>query len=417
MKKKKLAIIHYSCPPVIGGVEFIIEAHARLFVDEGYDVKVIVGKGGDICPGAETVEIPEIGSSGGPFGDELLMLSDGRLPPAFDVAVKQTQERLMEALSDVDVCMMHNVLTMHFNLILAAALANIMKECGEKIHFISWSHDSTFRDPNYSKHQRQDYPWSLLSRQLEGCKYCVISRQRQSELSKLFGIPASRLPVIPDGVDVPRFYNLTPVIKGLFLSEELYHKDLVALTPTRIVRRKNLEAGIEIVAELKKTGKSIRWLITGAPDPHNADAMKYFDKLANLRKNLGVEKEVVFLCERIKDRISNEDLRGLFSISDMLIFPSKGEGFGIPALEGGLAGMFLVLSDIPALREIAGDNAVYIKEDAKPSDVAADIAGGLEKCPYVGFKRKLTEKYSWHAVFEDRIRTALEKPDQFWPGD
>ncbi len=417
MNKKKLAIVHYSCPPIIGGVEFIIEAHARLFVDEGYDVKVIVGKGGDICPGAETVKIPEIGSSGGPFGDELLMLSDGRLPPAFDVAVKQTQERLMEALSDVDVCMMHNVLTMHFNLILAAALANIMKECGDRIHFISWGHDSTFRDPNYAKHQRQDYPWSLLSRELEGCRYCVISEQRQSELSRLFKLPPSRLPVITDGVDLPRFYNLTPVIKGLFLEEELYRKDLVALTPTRIVRRKSLEAGIEIVAELKKAGRSIRWLITGAPDPHNADAIEYFDKLTSLRKNLGVEEEVVFLCERIKDRISNKDLRGLFSISDMLIFPSKREGFGIPALEGGLAGLFLVLSDIPALREIAGDNAVYIKDGAEPSDVAGDILSGLEICPHIAFKRKLTEKYAWHAVFDNRIRAAIEEPDKFWGGN
>ncbi len=417
MKKKKLAIIHYSCPPVIGGVEFIVEAHARLFVDEGYDVRVIVGKGGNICPGAETIEIPEIGSSGGPFGDELLMLSDVRLPPAFDVAVKQTQERLLKALDGVDVCMMHNVLTMHFNLILAAALANIMKEHGDRIHFISWSHDSTFRDPNYAKHQRQDYPWSLLSRKLEGCRYCVISGQRQNELSRLFGVSPSHLPVIPDGVDVPRFYDLTPVIKGLFLEEELYRKDLVALTPTRIVRRKNLEAGIEIVAELKKTGKSIRWLITGAPDPHNADAMEYFDKLTGLRKNLGVEEEVVFLCERIKDRISNEDLRGLFAVSDMLIFPSKGEGFGIPALEGGLAGMFLVLSDIPALREIAGDNAVYIKEAEEPSDVAAHILEGLENCPHVAFRRRLIENYAWHAVFEDRIRTAIEEPERFWPGD
>ncbi|MFW6151354.1 MAG: glycosyltransferase, partial [Verrucomicrobiota bacterium] len=192
-------------------------------------------------------------------------------------------------------------------------------------------------------------------------------------------------------------------------------KDLVALTPTRIVRRKNLEAGIEIVAWLKKKGMSLRWLITGAPDPHNADAMKYFTRLTALRKDLDVEDEVVFLCERIKDRISNEDLRGLFSVSDMLIFPSKGEGFGIPALEGGLARMFLVLSDIPALREIAGDNAVYIKEGAEPAQVADDIINGLESCPYIGFRRKLIDKYSWRAVFEDRIRSAIEQPEVFWP--
>lgn len=414
MKKKKLAIIHYSCPPVIGGVEFIIEAHARLFAEEGYPVKMIVGKGGDICAGVETVEIPEIGSSGGPFGDDLVILADGKVPPSFDLAVEQTKKRLADALADVDVCMMHNVLTMHFNLVLTAALAQLIEEKELRTRFIAWTHDSTFCDENYSAHQRNDYPWSLLARKLDQCSYCVISQQRRDELSDLFNVPASDLPVIPDGIDVPRFYGLTPVIKGLFLEEALYRPHVVALTPTRIVRRKNLEAGIEIVAGLKKRGMPIKWLITGAPDPHNADAMEYFSRLTGMRERLDVEKEVIFLCERIDGRISNEDLHGLFAISDILLFPSKREGFGIPAVEGGLAGLLLVLNDIRALREIASDNAVFIRKEQSPADVAGEIIDAFENSPQLRFKRNMIEKYSWHSIFEDKIRLAVEQPDVFW---
>ena len=45
MANPGIAILHYSCPPVIGGVEFIIEAHALEFARAGYPVRLIVGKG------------------------------------------------------------------------------------------------------------------------------------------------------------------------------------------------------------------------------------------------------------------------------------------------------------------------------------------------------------------------------------
>lgn len=41
--KKRIRIIHYSTPPVIGGVERIINGQARQFVENGYPVRVITG--------------------------------------------------------------------------------------------------------------------------------------------------------------------------------------------------------------------------------------------------------------------------------------------------------------------------------------------------------------------------------------
>lgn len=401
-KKPRIAIVHYSCPPVIGGVEFVIEAHARLFADAGYKVKLMVGKGGKVHPKVRTIVIPELVSTGGSVGASLKALSEGKVPSSFEADVKRVEKKLSTALRDVDVCVMHNVLSMHFNLILTAALANIMGR-SRRIRFIGWNHDSTFGDPNYSAHQRAEYPWSLLTQELPGCNYCVISAQRQKELGKIFKIPASRLPVMPNGVDVPGLLGFTAMVREIFYAERLNETDIVALTPTRIVRRKNLEAGIEIVAELKKLGKSVRWIITGAPDPHNTDAMEYYDKLISLRRELRVEKEVIFMCERFKERISNKDLHALFAVSDMLIFPSKQEGFGIPALEGGLAGLVMVLSDIPVLREIAGTDAVYIHDGEDPAVVAGDALQALERSPRLIFRKKVMAQYSWSSIFADKI--------------
>ena len=398
---------------MIGGVEFVIRAHASLFADAGYRTRIIVGKGKPLASPVETFVIPEMSSTGGSISPVLKALARGNRPPAFNAAVKTVQRLLESALKGVDVCMIHNVLTMHFNLVLTAALANIMRR-SRSTRFIGWTHDATFRDPAYSAHHLDSHPWNLMSQKLPGCDYCAISAQRQRELARLFGMTASDLPVISDGISVPRMLGLTDRVTRLFYKESLHNTQIVALTPTRIVPRKNLEAGMELIAAFKKLGKSVRWLITGAPDPHNPNSVLYFKKLLKIRRALGVEREVIFLSRRFKGRVQNKDLRGLFAVADMMILPSRHEGFGIPALEGGLAGMLMVLSDIPSLKEIAGHGAVYMRAHERPIRVARRALSAFKASPRLVFRKKMIAEYSWHAVFSQQILPAIEDPGSLW---
>jgi len=56
----------------------------------------------------------------------------------------------------------------------------------------------------------------------------------------------------------------------------------------------------------------------------------------------------------------------------LLAFPSLSESFGLPCLEAMRAGCPVVASDIPALREVCGDAAVWI-DPADPAGIAAAI--------------------------------------------
>jgi len=413
-RKPRIAILHYSSPPVIGGVEFIIDAHARLFAEAGYKTELVVGRGESTHPGVPVTVIPELSADGGSLHKVIDALHHGRVPEELPDAVKQVERSLIDALRGVDVCMVHNVLTMHFNLVFTTALVNVIKR-RPHIRFISWTHDSTFVDPNYADHQRRkDYPWKLLARPVRGCDYCVISNQRRSEISKVFGIPASRLAVIPDGMDVRQLLGLTRLVADLFVEEELYRQEIVALTPTRIVRRKKLETGLEIVAALKKMGKSVRWIITGAPDPYNEDAVQYFEELVALRRRLRLGNSVIFLCERWKQWVSNDDLRGLYGVSNMLLFPSEREGFGIPVLEAAITGLLVVVSDIPALRELGGKDTVYIYPKDSAETVACRILRGFNRSPRLVFRKKIIATYSWDAVFNEKILPAVVKPQSVW---
>ena len=413
MDKPRVAMLHYSCPPVIGGVEFIMEAHARLFADAGFNTRLIVGKGGRVHPKVRTVVIPELSPQSDELKSVLAALARGRVPEGFDPAVKRVEAKLRSAFRSVDVCIMHNVLTMHFNLVLTAALANIMKR-QRRIHFIGWTHDSTFVDPNHAAHQREEHPWTLLKKALPGCDYCVISQQRRQELAGLFGVPGARLPVVPDGVDMSGLLGLTEPVEELYRTERLWTMDMVALTPTRIVRRKNLEQGLEIVAALKRRGRQVRWFITGAPDPYNADSVAYFRKLTRLRRKLGVEKEAMFLCEHFARRVSSDDLRGLYAISNVLLFPSTREGFGIPVVEAGIVGLLTVISDIPALRELGLEESVYVNAGENADRVARRVLRAFENSPRLMFQRRLISQYSWQAIFSCKIMSLLTRPGSIW---
>ena len=90
-------------------------------------------------------------------------------------------------------------------------------------------------------------------------------------------------------------------------------------------------------------------VVTGPLGPHNPANVKYFEKLAALRKELGLENVVCFLAELTAEYIPDEVISDFYHLADALFLPSREEGFGIPILEAGLAGLPIFCSDIPPL--------------------------------------------------------------------
>ncbi|HLW37063.1 MAG TPA: glycosyltransferase, partial [Candidatus Eremiobacteraceae bacterium] len=66
-------------------------------------------------------------------------------------------------------------------------------------------------------------------------------------------------------------------------------------------------------------------------------------------------------------RVGDAELASLYARASLLAHPSLYEGFGLPVLEAMAAGTPVVASDIPSVREAAGDAAEFVK----PGDAAA----------------------------------------------
>jgi glycosyltransferase involved in cell wall biosynthesis len=101
----------------------------------------------------------------------------------------------------------------------------------------------------------------------------------------------------------------------------------------------------------------------------------------------------------------DEDVRRIVAGAAVLAFPSSAEGFGLPPLEAFAAGVPVVASDLPVLREVLGDDprrATFV-----PVGDAAAIAGALtarlvEPDPpgAAGDRRSWAARYTWRATAE-----------------
>lgn len=89
-------------------------------------------------------------------------------------------------------------------------------------------------------------------------------------------------------------------------------------------------------------------------------------------QRLGILDRVRFL-----DWLSDDDVRLAYHAADVLALPSLAEGFGLTLLEAMRCATPCVASDLPVLREVAGDAAVFV-DPLSPASIAAGLRTVLD---------------------------------------
>ena len=407
MTRSTLAILHYTAPPIIGGVESVLEAHAGLFQQAGFDVTVIAGRGAEsaLASGVHFQRIPELDSLHPRVASIGAALEQGRIPVDFGALTADIVHRLDPLLRRFDHLIVHNVFTKHFNLPLTAALFDLL-DAQRMPPCTAWCHDFTWTSPHSRSKVHPGYPWDLLRTRRLDVDYVVVSRERQRALAQLFHCVPDMINVVYNGVDPAVLWGLSPPGRALIDRLGVMENDLIILMPVRITAAKNIELALQVIAALKARACQPLLVITGPPDPHDAASMAYFQSLRDLRAQLSVEAEARFVFESGPDAtqpwlIDEALVAELFRVSDVLFMPSRREGFGMPVLEGGLLGIPVACSeDVPAAQEIGGEDVLRFKVTDPPEAIADSLQAWVQHSPVHRLRRRIKQDYSWSAIFQ-----------------
>ncbi len=406
---RHIALLHYSAPPVVGGVESVLAHHARLMADAGHTARVIAGRGAQGDRRIVFIEMPLADSRHADVLAVKAELDAGRVPPQFAALRDELIHTLSNALTGVDVLIAHNVCSLNKNLALTAALKTISRRPGAP-RFILWHHDLAGTTQRYAAELHPGEPWDLLRTAWPGVTQVVVSELRRRELAELMGLPPDRIHVAPNGVDAAQFLKLEAQTLALIDKLDLLAAQPLLLLPVRLTPRKNIELALRTLADLRATMPGAALVITGPLGPHNPANAAYFDRLKALRAELGLERAAHFLAEHSSEYLPEAVIADFYRLADALFLPSREEGFSLPVLEAGLSGLPIVCADIPPLRELGGDQATYFSPDADPISVAALIAERLTDDPVFHLRVRVRQQFTWQSVYARHIAPLLTSP-------
>jgi glycosyltransferase involved in cell wall biosynthesis len=373
--------------------------------DAGHDVCILAGRGKQTDTRIPFVQVPLADSRHPEILELKAGLDAGSLPSGFSKVVDSLTARLNQILSDTDVLIAHNVCSLSKNLALTAAVQNI----SHVLPVILWHHDLAWTTPRYRQELHDGYPWDLLRQAWPGARQVTISEMRQQELAELFQIQPNQIQVIPNGVDIQAFHKLEEQTRTYVHQLDLFNASPLLLLPVRITPRKNIELALRVCAKLLPHFPDTKLVVTGPLGPHNPANGNYFEMLTSLRTELDLGGVVHFLAELTEEYIPDGVIADFYHLADALFMPSREEGFGIPILEAGLAGLPIFCSDIPPLRSLGGSNATYFSPDADPRELANRIVNHLAFDSVFRLRTRVRREFSWEGIYARQIAPLLAK--------
>jgi len=229
-------------------------------------------------------------------------------------------------------------------------------------------------------------------------KILVPSQAIKQELIKIYKIPADKIVVTYEGVGKEfQISNLKCQISNKILNKYKIKKPFVIYTGS-LYPHKNVERLIQSIKLLNMplNKPSITLIISCARSV-------FWERLKKKVRELGAEKFV-----NLMGFVPDGDLVGLYQEAEAFVFPTLSEGFGLPGLEAMAAGLPVVCSNIPVLREIYGEAAEYFNP-LSTKDIAQKIkmvcsydSNHQNKIIEKGLKQ--VKKYSWKEMVQQTLK-------------
>lgn len=228
-----------------------------------------------------------------------------------------------------------------------------------------------------------------------------VSELARSEVLSLLDIDPGRVSVIHNGLH-PRFHPLSPdtldAARALLQPAQFRLLQVVSTAGPR----KNTEAILQVLKRLRAEGMDVRLIRLGSllsrEHVQYAEALGVLDQIDDL------------------GRVDEDMLIALYNVADVMLFPSRHEGFGWPPLEAMACGTPVVASNIEACVEVLGDAGFLVGPDDIDAMLAHTCTLLTDPAVAADYRERGLARaagFSWDAAaaaFADLYREVAESP-------
>lgn len=253
------------------------------------------------------------------------------------------------------------------------------------IHDINFEHSPDNLIPSHQRYMTHYFPRFARA----ATRIATVSEFSRKDIAATYGVDTSRIDVVYDGAHDhyrphtaeeqeatrQRFAGGSPYL--IFISTILKRKNLAGLLKAFDMVKEQDNHGLKLIV----VGNRVWWQ----------------DELKEAYDTMRHRSDVIMLGHANPD-----DLAALLSASEMLVYPSLFEGFGIPILEAMYAETAVVCSNTTSMPEVGGDAVEYV-DPASPDDIARGIRQVLDhsrRNALIERGREQRRTFSWDRTAE-----------------
>lgn len=268
-----------------------------------------------------------------------------------------------------------------------------------KVKSVVTIHDLIFlRYPEfYKKIDRKIYLQKFKQACLNANKIIAISEQTKADIVHFFSINEAKIKVIYQPINQDFFSPSTEQQKKEI--QKKYHLPQgFFLYVGTIEERKNL---LTVVKAMQQANINYPLLVVGK-------ATAYLDKVKNYIAEKSL-KNIIFL-----HKVSNEELKGFYTMAKLLVYPSVFEGFGLPVAEAQACGTPVITSNLSSLPEAAGEAGMLI-DPHSPEEISKAILHLYNDEEFYKTKKKQSLENAQRFTFEKTAKELHELYKQLVP--
>ena len=339
---------------------------------------------------------------------------------------EKVKESLEAQMADINVCLAHDIIFINTYLPYNLGMRKAIEGKCSHVKWLHWMHSG----PSFAK--LDGSVWDNLHTLPKNSRLVYMNNTDVVRAAEHFHILPKDVRVISNPMDIREIYNFHSLTRELIDANDLMKPDFLAVYPLSTTRMdeigKKLKKAIWIMAELKKRGNTVAFVI---PNAHaNAEHEKQeIEKMYQFAYDRGLERrELIFTslhnAPGWENGVPHEVIINLFTLSNLFLFPSHSENCPLVLLEAMAGKNEIVLNgDFPAFYEFGKENALYFRfgstvapepqfpdgENKYYQDIAILIESSMGQNKPLKAQTLIRQKFNIDYIAQKQLIPALEE--------